>query len=72
MYKMESFEALQVLIEELSKDKSNQTRVRKLMESSGLEYTPDSIQQMSAVLVLISKITLDTRRIKTKEKVRDL
>ena len=81
MVKMKSFETLQLLIEELSKGKPNQTRVRKLMLESGLEYTPDSIQQMSTVLVLMSKLSPTEKRAaktpgkfneKFKEKVSDL
>ncbi len=85
MAKLESFETLQLLIEELTKDKPNQPRVRKLMLDSGLEYTSDAIQQMSTVLVLMSKMSPAEKRIsrssekfdekftdKFKEKVSDL
>jgi hypothetical protein len=72
MAKTHSFETLQVLIEELTKDKPSQTRVRKLMQQNGLEYTPDSIQQMSSVLVLMSKMSPDVRKNKHKEKVSEL
>lgn len=67
-----SFEALEGLIGELTKDKPSQGKVRKLMLQNGLEYTPDSIQQMSAVLTLMSKMSPEARKPKTKEKVSEV
>lgn len=72
MAKSVSFEALQALIEELNKDKPNQARVKKGMLETGLEYTSDPIQQMSAVLALMSQISPDIRKLKNKEKVSEL
>lgn len=67
-----SFATLTSLIEELIKDKPNQTRVKKLMQENGLEYTNDSIAQMNTVLVLMSHIQLEPQKRKTKEKAPEL
>lgn len=72
MAKSISFEALQALIEELNKERPNQSRVKRGMIETGLEYTTDPIQQMSAVLSLMSQISPDKRKQKTKEKVSEL
>ena len=68
MAKTVSFETLTSLITELTKDKPNQIRVKKLMQENGLEYTNDSIQQMSTVLGLMSNIPVELKKIKAKEK----
>lgn len=74
MAKSVSFEILQTLIEELSKERPNQTRVKKGMLENGLDYTSDPIQQMSAVLTLMSQISPDIRKSnsKSKEKVSEV
>ncbi len=72
MGKRVSVEALQSLIEELSKDKPNQARVKKGMAENGLSYTSDPIQQMSTVLTLMSEITPDVRKLKTNEDVSEV
>jgi hypothetical protein len=72
MAKTVSVEALQSLIEELTKDRPNQARVKKGMFENGLEYTADPIQQMSVVLALMSQVSPDIRKAKLKEKVTEL
>ncbi len=68
-----SFETLTSLIEELTKDKPNQSRVKKLMQENGIEYTNDSIAQMNTVLGLMSHIQLEpTKKRKSKEKAPEL
>jgi hypothetical protein len=67
-----SYETLSSLIEELTKDKPNQTRVKKLMHENGLEYTNDSIAQMNTVLGLMSHCQLEPKKRKTKEKAPEL
>ena len=51
-----SVESLEPLIAELTKEKPNTTRVKKLMLDHGLEYTNDPIQQMSCVLDIMSDV----------------
>ena len=51
-----SVESLEPLIDELTKDKPNSARVKKLMHTNGLEYSSDPIQQMSCVLEMMSDI----------------
>lgn len=51
-----SVESLEPLIAELTKDRPNSARVKKLMQSHGLEYTNDPIQQMSCVLEVMSDV----------------
>lgn len=72
MAKSISFESLQSLIEELTKTKPNQARVKKLMQANGLVYNPDSIQQMSSVLSLMSQISPGIQKTKIKEKVSEV
>lgn len=72
MAKSVSFETLQILIEELTKERPNQARVKKGMLENGLNYTPDPIQQMSSVLALMSQISPDIRKQKSKEKVSEI
>lgn len=72
MAKTITFEDLQSLIEELTKLKPNQTRVKKLMQANGLDYTSDSIQQMSTVLTLMSQISPGIQKPKSKEKVSEV
>lgn len=72
MAKKISFESLEGLISELTKEKPSQGKVKKLMLENGLEYTPDSIQQMSVVLALMSKMSPDARKQKSKEKVSEV
>jgi len=72
MAKSISFESLQSLIEELTKVKPNQARVKKLMQANGLEYTSDSIQQMSLVLTLMSHTSPGIQKPKSKEKVSEV
>jgi hypothetical protein len=72
MAKNVSFETLKSLIIELTKDKPSQVRVKKLMQENGLEYTNDSIQQMSSVLALMSQIPAEAKKRKTKEKAPEL
>jgi hypothetical protein len=72
MAKSVSFEALQGLIEELTKERPNQARVKKGMVENGLDYSPDPIQQMSTVLTLMSQISPDIRKLKSKEKVSEV
>lgn len=72
MVKGVSFETLQVLIEELTKDRPNQARVKKGMLENGLNYTSDPIQQMSSVLALMSQISPDIRKQKSKEKASEI
>lgn len=72
MAKTVSFETLTSLITELTKDKPNQIRVKKLMQENGLEYTNDSIQQMSTVLGLMSNIPVELKKRKAKEKAPEL
>jgi uncharacterized protein (DUF885 family) len=67
MARQVSFEALTSLIQELTKDKPNQTRVKKLMQENGLEYTNDSIQQMSTVLGMMSNLPVEIKKRKAKE-----
>jgi hypothetical protein len=57
MAKFTSVEDLQLLIEELTKERPNQVRVKKLMQANGIPYSPDSIQQMSTVLTLMSHLS---------------
>ena len=63
-----SFESLQNLIDELTKGKPSQAKVRRLMQENGLDYTTDSIQQMSSVLTLMSQLTFEAKKKKSKEK----
>ncbi len=72
MAKNVSFETLKSLITELTKDKPSQVRVKKLMQENGLEYTNDSIQQMSSVLALMSQFPVEVKKRKTKEKAPEL
>ncbi len=72
MSKTIDVENLQLLIEELTKTKPNQTKVKKLMTDHGLSYTPDAIQQMSTVLMLMSAQSPDIRKAKPKEKVTEV
>lgn len=72
MAKTVSVEALKGLIEELTKDRPNQSRVKKGMVENGLQYTADPIQQMSAVLTLMSQVSPDIRKAKSKERVSEL
>lgn len=72
MAKSVSFEALQLLIQELTKDRPNQARVKKAMLENGLSYTPDPIQQMSSVLALMSQISPDIRKQKSNEEVSEV
>ena len=72
MAKTTSVEALKVLIEELTKDRPNQAKVKKSMLENGLNYTSDPIQQMSLVLSLMSQISPDIRKSKLKEKVSEI
>ncbi len=72
MSKTVSFETLHPLIDELTKEKPNQARVKKLMLENGLAYTNDSIAQMSVVLGLMSQFPLDSKKRKTKEKASEL
>lgn len=72
MARQVSVEALKSLIQELTKEKPSQTRVKKLMQENGLEYTNDSIQQMSSVLSLMSNFPVETKKRKTKEKAPEL
>jgi len=72
MAKEVSFETLKSLIQELTKDKPSQARVKKLMQENGLEYTNDSIQQMSTVLSLMSHFPVEAKKRKTKEKAPEL
>jgi hypothetical protein len=67
MAKQVSFEALTSLIQELTKDKPSQARVKKLMQENGLEYTNDSIQQMSTVLGMMSNLPVEVKKRKAKE-----
>jgi hypothetical protein len=65
-------ESLKILIQELTKDKPSQTRVKKLMVENGLEYSSDSIQQLTTVLGLMSHMPLEIKKRKSKEKVSEL
>lgn len=66
-----SVESLEPLIAELTKDKPNSAKVKKMMQSHGLEYTADPIQQMSCVLEVMSDVApglaLRARRKKTSQ-----
>lgn len=47
----------QVLVQELMKDRPDQTLVRRLMLKQGIPYTPDPISQMSLVLKAMGEKT---------------
>jgi hypothetical protein len=72
MAKMTSCETLQPLIEELTKERPNQARVKKLMQANGIAYSPDSIQQLSTVLTLMSQMSPGIQKPKSKEKVSEI
>lgn len=60
-------ESLEPLIEELTKDKPNAHKVKKMMVDQGLQYTSDHIQQMGMVLSVMSGLTTATRQKKSAE-----
>ncbi|PIS10740.1 MAG: hypothetical protein COT73_07755 [Bdellovibrio sp. CG10_big_fil_rev_8_21_14_0_10_47_8] len=62
--------SLELLIEELTKEKPNQSQIKKLMAANGMDYVSDPIQQMSLVLALMSKMT--SHLIEKKEKKAEL
>lgn len=72
MAKFTSVEDLQILIEELTKSRPNQERVKKLMQANGLSYTSDSIQQMTSVLTLMSQMSPGIQKPKSTEKVSEI
>lgn len=45
----------EVLVQELMKDRPDQTLVRRLMLKQGLTYTSDPIRQMSLILKAMGK-----------------
>ena len=69
-----SVESLEPLIAELTKDKPNTAKVKKLMLNHGLEYTNDPIQQMSCVLGVMSEVApgLALRSRRKKDSQADL
>lgn len=72
MAKIVSIESLKTLTDELTKNKPNQALIKKLMLANGLNYTPDSIQQMTAVLSLMSHVSPGIQKPKSKEKVSEV
>ena len=62
-----SIESLEPLIEELTKDKPNTTKVKKMMMDQGLCYTNDPIQQMSLVLSAMTGLSSQICRKKSTE-----
>jgi hypothetical protein len=69
---MGDFNKLQILIAELSKDQPHPNTVKKYMLMNGLEYTADPIAQMTVVLELMSKISPDMQKSKSKERATEL
>jgi hypothetical protein len=60
-------ETINHLVKEVTKNKPDQSVVKKLMLQAGLDYQPDLIQQMGAVLALVSQISPDTKKALAKK-----
>ena len=48
---LEQIQALEVLVDELVKDRVSEKRIQDLMEKVGLEFTSDPIERMNRVLL---------------------
>ena len=55
-----ALEVINDLVQEVTKNKPDQVVVKKLMMQAGLDYEPDLIRQMGAVLALVSKRSPDS------------
>ena len=55
-------ENLELLVDELIKDRPLEPRVRQYMEACGLTYTTDIIERMSLVLATMDKIQGSAKR----------
>jgi|GEM_PF-3489931 len=65
-------EQIEQLVLELNKEKPSQENVRSLMTAVGLNYTENSIDQMSAVLTLMGQMQASSIRQQKKQKVAEL
>lgn len=50
------FKKMEELVEELTKNRPNQNKVKKLMQEQGLDYSADPVEQMTRVLSAVSQI----------------
>lgn len=58
---------LEVLINELLKERPNKEKIKDLMNKSGLKYSTDPIEQMSSVLTLMQNTPAKIRKEKVHE-----
>lgn len=47
---------MEELVGELTKNRPNQKKVKKLMQEQGLDYSTDPVEQMTRVLSAVSQI----------------
>jgi hypothetical protein len=55
MPKANQLEIMEELVSELTKNRPNQNKVKKLMEAQGLDYSGDPVEQMTRVLSAVSQ-----------------
>lgn len=67
-----SVENLDSLIEELTKNKPDQKKIKLMMEQVGLKYSSDSIEQMNMVLQFMSSSQIKAKAHRGKQKTVEL
>lgn len=70
MGKKVALETMNELVQEMTKNHPDQSRIKKLMSDAGLVYEEDIIKQMGSVLALVSEVTPNSVKSLAK-KMRD-
>ena len=63
-----ALEVINDLVQEVTKNKPDQVVVKKLMMQAGLDYEPDLIRQMGAVLALVSERSPELKKSEDKKR----